>query len=249
MRWKLEHILQKEGGGILFEDESIIAVNKPAGMLVLPDRYDRKLHNLYDLLKEALGNIYTVHRIDRETSGVVLFAKTLEMHSAINTLFETRQIKKVYQAIVVGTPAAEEGEIHLPLAETDHGAKKIKVDTKRGKESLTKYKILERFKGFALLEIYPYTGRTHQIRVHLSAVGIPILSDSMYGSGGGFFLSSIKRNFQTKREEKPLLARTALHASSLSFNYAERNGMLSFQAPIPKDMEVVLKSLRKYQKR
>ena len=101
MRWKLENILKKNGGGILMEDDTMIVLNKPSGLLVLPDRFDRKLLNLYELLKETFGKIFIVHRIDRETSGLVLFAKTTEMHVLLNSLFEQRKVDKTYRAIVV----------------------------------------------------------------------------------------------------------------------------------------------------
>lgn len=246
MRWKLEHILKKGGGGILLEDDTVIAINKPAGLLVLPDRYDHNLLNLYDLLKETFGTIFVVHRIDRETSGVVLFAKTAEMHALMNKTFEQRQVEKLYWAIVVGTPNADGGRIDLPLAENERGIRKMKVDKKNGKEAITDYKVVEKFKSYALIEATPHTGRTHQIRVHLSAIGLPILADPLYSNSGWFFLSSIKQNYKSNEEEKPLIMRTALHALSLSFiNPVNRERML-IKAPIPKDMEATLKVLRKY---
>jgi 23S rRNA pseudouridine1911/1915/1917 synthase len=246
MRWKLENILKKNGGGILLEDETVIVLNKPAGLLVLPDRFDRKLINLYELLKETFGTIFIVHRIDRETSGVVLFAKTAEAHAFLNTAFEQRQVSKLYQAIVVGSPNSDSGCIDLPIAENEHGVRKMKIDKKNGKEAITDYKVLERFQGNALIEAKPHTGRTHQIRVHLSALGFPILADPLYSNSGWFFLSSIKRNYKSNGEEKPLLARTALHAFSLSFMNPATGETMFIEAPLPKDMETVLKVLKKY---
>lgn len=248
MRWKLEHILKKGSGGILLEDDAVLAINKPAGLLVLPDRYDHSLLNLYDLLKETFGTIFVVHRIDRETSGVVLFAKTAEAHAQLNTAFEQRQVEKKYRAIVAGTSHTDSGCIDLPIIENEHGVRKMKIDTKKGKETRTDYSVMERFGGYALIEARPHTGRTHQIRVHLSAVGLPILADPLYGDGRGFFLSTIKRNYQGKEEEQPLLGRTALHAFSLSFIHPVTSGNVLVEAPLPKDMEAVLKALRKYQR-
>jgi RluA family pseudouridine synthase len=246
MQWKLENILKKNGGGILLEDDTIIVINKPAGLLVLPDRFDRKLINLYELLKETLGNIFIVHRIDRETSGVVLFAKTAEAHALLNTAFEKRQVEKIYRAIVVGSPNADSGCIDFSITENEHGVRKMKIDKKNGKEAITDYKVIEKYNGFALVEVKPHTGRTHQIRIHLSAIGLPILADPLYGSGGWFFLSSIKRNYKSSGEEKPLLARTALHAFSLSLIHPATSKKMSIEAPMPKDMETVLKVLKKY---
>jgi 23S rRNA pseudouridine955/2504/2580 synthase/23S rRNA pseudouridine1911/1915/1917 synthase len=249
MRWKLENILKKNGGGILMEDDTMIVLNKPSGLLVLPDRFDRKLVNLYELLKETFGKIFIVHRIDRETSGLVLFAKTTEMHVLLNSLFEQRKVDKTYRAIVVGSPPNDHGRIELPVAESTHGVKKMKIDKKNGKEAITDYQVMERFHGFTLMEVVLHTGRTHQIRVHMSAMGLPLLSDSLYGNGDLFFLSSIKRNYKSDGKEKPLLARTALHAFSLSFNQPLTGQNLFIEAPLAKDMETVLKVLKKYEGR
>jgi len=246
MQWKLENNLKKNGGGILFEDDTVIVLNKPAGLLVLPDRFDRELVNLYELLKETFGAIFIVHRIDRETSGVVLFAKTAEAHSVLNSAFEKRQVEKNYRAIVVGSPSADSGCIELPIAENEHGVRKMKIDKRNGKEAITDYKIIEKFNGYALVEAKPHTGRTHQIRIHLSAIGIPILADQLYSNSGWFFLSSIKRNYKSSGEEKPLLARTALHAFSLSFIHPATGEKMTIEAPMPRDMETVLKVLKKY---
>jgi 23S rRNA pseudouridine1911/1915/1917 synthase len=247
MHRKLENILKKQGGDILLEDETLLVLHKPSGLLVLPDRFDRNLMNLYELLKETFGSIYVVHRIDRETSGVVLFAKTAEAHALLNSAFEQRQVEKLYRAIVVGSPTAECGSIDLPIAENEHGVRKMKVDKKNGKEAITDYKVIETFRGYALVEVKPRTGRTHQIRVHLSAIGLPILADSLYSSSGGFFLSTIKRNYKSNGEEKPLLARTGLHAFSLSFRHPATGEQSLIEAPLPHDMTTVLKALRKYE--
>jgi len=246
MRWKLENILKKNGGGILREDDTMIVLNKPAGLLVLPDRFDKTLVNLYELLKEVFGTIFIVHRIDRETSGVVIFAKTAGMHAQLNTQFEQRQVEKIYRAIVIGSPNTDSGCIDLPIAENEHGVRKMRIDKKNGKEAVTDYKIIERFNGYALVEAKPYTGRTHQIRIHLSSIGLPICADPLYSNSGYFFLSSIKRNYKSSGEEKPLLARTALHAFSLSFINPATGEKILIEASMPKDMETVLKVLKKF---
>jgi 23S rRNA pseudouridine1911/1915/1917 synthase len=247
MRWKLEHILKKNGGGILHEDDAILVINKPAGLLVLPDRYDFDLLNLYDLLKETFGEIFVVHRIDRETSGVVLFAKTAEAHALLNTAFEQRQVEKRYRAIVAGSPNTDEGSIDLPIIENEYGVRKMKVDKRKGKEARTEYTVIERFSGYALIEARPYTGRTHQIRIHLKEVGLPILADSLYGNGNSFCLSTIKRSYRGKEKEQPLLKRTALHAFNLAFDHPSTRARILIEAPLPKDMEAVIKALRKHQ--
>jgi 23S rRNA pseudouridine955/2504/2580 synthase/23S rRNA pseudouridine1911/1915/1917 synthase len=137
----------------------------------------------------------------------------------------------------------------LPIAESTHGVKKMMIDKKNGKEAITDYRVVERFHGYTLMHVVLHTGRTHQIRVHLSAIGLPLLSDSLYGNGEWFFLSSIKRNYKSDGKEKPLLARTALHAFSLSFIQPLIGQNLFFEAPLAKDMEMVLKVLKKYEGR
>ncbi len=245
MRWKLEHILQKRGGGILFDDETILCLNKPSGLLVLPDRFDTARPNLYSLLQEIFGSIFVVHRIDKDTSGVILFAKTAEAHASLNGAFEKREVQKEYRAIVQGNPRMDSDIINLPIIE--HSTGTMGIATSGGKISRTEYAVLERFQGYALVALRPQTGRTHQIRVHLSAVQLPILGDALYGSGGEFCLSSIKNNYRLKgKEEQPLLKRTALHASSLAFVHPFTKERMQFSAPLPKDMEAVINSLRKY---
>lgn len=247
MRWKLEHLLKKAGGSILFEDDVIMAINKPAGLLVLPDRYSRELVNLYDLLKETIGSVYVVHRIDKETSGAILFAKTRDAHAILNRQFENHTVQKKYIAIVAGVPNVDSGTIELPIIESN---RKMCI-SEYGKNAITKYKTLEKFNNYSVLELSPLTGRMHQLRVHLSAIGLPIIGDPIYGDGKSFLLSNIKHNYRKKEEEieKPLIDRTALHAFSLEFIHPSKNDRVKIEATIPKDMEAVLKALRKYSKR
>jgi RluA family pseudouridine synthase len=237
--------LEAKGIAILYEDADILVINKPAPFLVLPDRFDPTISNLFSLLNEYYGKIYTVHRLDRETSGVILFAKTPEAHGILSQQFSAQEVDKKYCAIVHGTPEAKEGIIELPIGEGARG--KMRIDHNNGKESATRYRLLEPFQGYSLLELQPLTGGTRQIRIHLSAIGMPILCDELYGDGKAFYLSSIKLSFkQTDEDEHPLLGRTALHAESLSIIHPASKEQQQFTAPLPKDMAIALKYLKKF---
>jgi 23S rRNA pseudouridine1911/1915/1917 synthase len=234
---------------VVFEDDEIVALNKPSRLLVLPDRYDLSIPNLYGLLKNKYGQIYVVHRIDKETSGLIIFAKTEESHRLLNAQFEGRTAEKEYQAICVGEWPSDEGKVELPLSEDRVKKGRMRIDRADGKSAVTNFRVLERFEGFSFVEVKPETGRTHQIRVHLKAVNLPILGDSAYGGGEGFFLSQIKPGYRLKGEEKPLLNRTALHAARLSIAHPRTGERVSFEAELPKDMKVVLNYLRKFKRR
>ncbi|MCI0706353.1 MAG: RluA family pseudouridine synthase [Ignavibacteriae bacterium] len=243
MKRQLDWLLRSSGCKVLLEDEHLLVLAKPANLLVLPDRFNKALANLYSILIEELGKIYIVHRIDKETSGVIIFAKTAEAHAELNRQFENREVEKIYHAIVEGTPSADKGAIELYLSENAQGT--MRVDRK-GKEAVTQYSVRERFQGYALVEAKPKTGRLHQIRVHLKAIGMPLLCDKLYGNGIGFFLSQIKPGYKSAGEEKPLLQRTALHASSLTFKHPIDGKEVTLIAELPKDMNSVLKYLRKF---
>jgi 23S rRNA pseudouridine1911/1915/1917 synthase len=246
MERKLKWRLESTGSEILFEDDSLLVLNKPHGLLVLPDRFRRELPNLHRILQEELGAIFVVHRIDKDTSGIIVFAKTAEAHAALSAQFENRLVEKTYAGITLGVPALEEGEIDLPLEETQGNPGVMRVSRKSGKEALTRYKVLERFQGYAFLELKPQTGRMHQIRVHLRAVGIPLVADKVYGDGRGFYLSDVKHGYKSDGDEKPLLDRTALHAISLSLTHPVSGEGINYTASLPKDMVSVLRYLRKF---
>jgi 23S rRNA pseudouridine955/2504/2580 synthase/23S rRNA pseudouridine1911/1915/1917 synthase len=231
---------------IIFENEHFIVVNKPAGLLSIPDR-EGKDPSLKNWLKEKYGAIFTVHRLDRDTSGVIVFAKDEATHQYLSKIFEERSVEKIYQGIVQGTLTTANGSIDEPIME--HPAKAgVMVINKRGKASLTDYEVIEELGLYSLVQFHIHTGRTHQIRVHMQALGHPIVCDDTYGDGRPVFISSFKRNYKLSRNEEqehPILHRLALHAQSLRFTDAE--GVAHhFEAPLPKDMKALLQQLRKW---
>lgn len=232
---------------VLHEDAALLVLAKPSGLLVIPDRYDRSIPNLLDLLTADGESVWVVHRLDRDTSGVIVLARTAGSHADLNAQFEGRDVHKRYLALCRGGHASESGTIDLPLAPHTRIDGRMVVDRHRGKESITDYRIVERFAGYSLVEALPKTGRTHQIRVHLAETGLPIVADPIYGDRELFRLSAIKRGYREGAEpEKPLLARTALHAASIEFRHPMTGAPVRFEAELPKDLRSALQALRKY---
>lgn len=230
---------------IIFQNEDFVAINKPSGLLTIPDREGKEV-SLKDLLKEKFGEIYTVHRLDKDTSGLVVFALNEAMHKHLSQQFETRETEKIYKGIVLGKPAQSEGVINEPIAE--HPTKKGQMTVwRKGKESITEYKVLENYRLYSLMQFKILTGRTHQIRVHLKHIGHPVACDALYGDGKPVLLSQLKTKFklsQSEAEERPLLNRLALHSSQLSFSGV--NGEhFTLEVPLPKDLRATLNQLDK----
>ena len=229
---------------ILFEDQDMIVVNKPAGVLSIPDRFGKEL-SIKSLLQDKYGIIFTVHRLDQSTSGLIIFAKNADAHKELSLLFEGRTIEKKYLGLVLGRPAPN-GSIDGSIME--HPAKKGQMYIHvKGKNALTTYEVVTYYKHYALVSFQIHTGRTHQIRVHAKHIGHPIIADEIYGDGVKLLLSSIKKkNFKLSKseEEKPLLARHALHAHSLKLIFKEK--AFAFEAPLPKDLAATIKQLDKW---
>ena|SRR6188474_2012523 len=230
---------------IIYEDENLIALNKPSGLLSIPDREGKDI-SLKKLLIDKYGNIFTVHRLDKDTSGLIVFAKNEATHKHLSQQFEARQTEKIYLGLVLGSLAQKKGSIDAPIAE--HPAKKgLMTVHRKGKESLTDYEVLEDFKIFSWLQFQIHTGRTHQIRVHAKHIGHPVVCDDLYGDGKPILLSSLKHKFKLSKnelEERPILNRLGLHASSLQFGIAN-NETIKLEAPLPKDLKALLQQLRK----
>jgi RluA family pseudouridine synthase len=230
---------------IIFENENIIAVNKAAGISVGGDRWDETKERLDKLVAEVINppaKIFTVHRIDCDTSGLVVFAKNEETHRRLSTAFEGRDVTKRYIAIVHGRPSWQETVCDLPLIPNGNKLHQTIIDKYQGKKSLTHFVLLGSAGNYSVIEALPETGRTHQIRVHAAALDHPVVCDSMYGTGKPVMLSEIKRNWHgDPYDEKPLLARLGLHAAELALPKES----LSLNAPLPRDMTALINQIKK----
>ncbi len=239
-----------KGFTIVFENDDFIAVNKEPGMLTIPDRHDETQLSLYKILNQKYGKIFIVHRLDRDTSGLILFAKNETAHKYFSQLFEQRNIEKKYLGIVRGSMPDKKGLINEPIAE--HPVKKgMMTINKKGKPSLTKYEVLEDYGIYSLVEFEIQSGRTHQIRVHTKSLGHPIICDEVYGDGKPVLLSSFKKKYklsQNELEERPIISRLALHSYSLHFKDMHHEGFF-LEAPLPKDVKALLQQLKKNRKR
>lgn len=228
---------------VIYEDEHLVAVNKQAGLLTIPDRQGNI--SLKNHLQQAYNEIFTVHRLDRDTSGLVVFARNEEAHKQLSQLFEGREVEKFYLGLVYGKLVEQKGTIDAPIME--HPVTKgLMVTNKKGKPSVTDYEVLEQFRFFSWLQFQIHTGRTHQIRVHMKHIGHPILCDELYGDGKPVFISSFKKNYhlsKSEEEERPILARLALHSSRLQFVLNGKEYKL--EAELPKDLRALLQQLRK----
>ena len=233
---------------IVFEDDDIVVVNKPAGMLSIPDRYNLAIPNAQALLTELYGSIFVVHRLDRETSGIICFAKNEVAHRHLSLQFNNHTVTKIYHAIVQGKMVQLEGDIDLPIAPNPMRGGTMKVDKREGKPSLTHYRVLETFRHYTYVEAQIFTGRMHQIRVHLQAIGYPMMVDEYYSKKTEFYLSEIKSRYHTKKtdEELPMLVRVPLHAYALTIEHPSTNEKMTISADLPKDLRSVLTQLRKH---
>jgi len=218
---------------IIHQDSHILILNKPAGLSVLPEGWEPDAPYLVKLLEAEYEKVWIVHRLDKSTSGVMVFALTPEAHRSLNIQFEKHEAEKVYRAITVGAPPWKERITKFPLRVNVGNKHRTKVDDKNGLRSETRFRVLnwiemspELAEGAALVEARPTTGRTHQIRVHAYALGYPLLGDILYSA-----------------PETEIIARPALHAYSLSFNHPVSNERVAFIAPYPEDFKKALTRL------
>jgi len=211
---------------VLHADSALLIVNKPAGMPVLPDGWDADAPYLVKLLEQQFAKLWVVHRLDKVTSGVLVFARTAEAHRELNRQFERHETEKVYHALVNGSPLwTEHTARHKLRVNVGHSHRTV-VDHAKGKPAETAFKVLQRYPGCGLLECRPATGKTHQIRVHAYALGHPLLGDILYSAS-----------------PTELIARPALHALSLTITHPESGQRMTFEAPYADDFVLALRKL------
>lgn len=248
---------------ILMNDDAVVAINKPADCVSVPSKGEKRVASR--MIGEQLGIPYKgdvdprvrpVHRIDKDTSGVLLFAKTRAAQQFLSEQFQNRKVEKEYLALVIGNPSEMEGTIDANIRRDPSNALRMEIH-RVGKPAVTHWKLFQRFRGYSLLQVKPLTGKTHQIRVHLASIGHPLVIDPHYGSRlrkkddrdrePGFYLSSFKRDYRSTRndEERPLISRLTLHAHKLALTHP--NGSpLALQAEPPKDFRAAINMLTKY---
>jgi 23S rRNA pseudouridine955/2504/2580 synthase/23S rRNA pseudouridine1911/1915/1917 synthase len=237
---------------VLYEDAETLAINKPVGLSPMPDPTSREARLINGLLHYAQNDsplpcsrIYIVHRLDKDTSGALLFAKSPDAARHYSSLFEERQVEKHYLGLVQGELPSDHGEVDAPIAQGTRG--RMRLRERRGKRAVSRWSVTERFRGFTLLHLQPLTGRKHQLRLHCSSLRHPLAVDPLYGGRDALFLSEIKRDYRPKadRPEPPLIDRLTLHASRLALTRPDGTP-LAIDAPLPDDIDRLLRTLRKY---
>jgi len=226
---------------ILYEDKDLAVIAKPPGVVVHPGAGHLKGTLVHGLLKRLSGlsgiggelRPGIVHRLDKDTSGLMVVAKTDQAHLRLTEAFKSREVEKWYLALVHGVPELRAGKIEVPIGRHPKHRKKMLAGAPRGRLAETFYRVREAFRKAALLEVRPFTGRTHQIRVHLSYIGHPIVGDPLYGG---------------RRPQGPQAKRQMLHAWRLSFKHPLSGEKLAFESPLPSDFEKLLAELRACEK-
>lgn len=231
----------------IYSDEDIIVLNKRSGILIAADRYNPDAPRLDLLAQEEFGKLYAVHRIDKDTSGIIIYARNLQAQRNLSMQFENRQVNKTYHALVYGHPLWEDLHVDLKLKPDGDNRHRTVVDKKFGKPSITDFHNFGSCGPYSWIEAKPKTGRTHQIRVHLAANGLSIVCDPLYsGNQKPLRLSEIKKKWNgDEDEERPLLSRLALHAYKIEISHPKSGEKMIFTASYPKDMEASRKQIAK----
>lgn len=243
---------KKDCLAILYEDDDVVAVNKPAGLAAIPGRGEtdsvlERLSRQLNLPCKGLidPRLRVVHRLDKDTTGVMLFAKHLDAQRKLSHQFQNNTVLKEYVAIVSGRLAEEQGSVDAPIAPHPTQTDRMAV-VKKGRPAKTEWKVESRPKRFTIVRVFPKTGKTHQIRVHFAHLGHPLAVDPLYGSDTPIFLSAYKRGYRPARgvQERPLIDRLTLHAHRLGFVHPNGDA-LTLEAPYPRDLRAAIHQLNK----
>ena len=235
---------------IIYQDDDVLVVNKPSGVSVTKDRSGSA--KLTDILGEQLGEegseLRLVHRLDKATSGVMILAKNIDAQTRFTNYFRNRLVKKTYLVLVTGVVSGLQGRIDSPIAPNPKKPSLMCIGRKKGKEAVTIWRLLADFGGVALLAVSPITGRTHQIRVHLPHIGLPLAIDPYYGSRRPLFLSDFKADYRLAQDqrEKPLIERLTLHSYQIQFLNREKDYPEIFIAGLDKKFTATIKMLNKH---
>jgi 23S rRNA pseudouridine1911/1915/1917 synthase len=234
---------------VIYQDEDILVINKPSGISVTKDRSGKM--DLIPALKLQKGldrEIRLIHRLDKDTSGVMVMAFNVETQSAYSSCFEKRLVKKTYLALVSGMLIHETGQIRASLSHADKKPNLMRVNPRKGKPALTEYSLLADFGMISLLAVMPLTGRTHQIRAHMASINLPLAIDPLYGSQKPVLLSDFKAGYRVSkgREERPLISRLTLHAYELQLPEIDGREAKTFIAGLDKKFTGTIKMLNKH---
>jgi 23S rRNA pseudouridine1911/1915/1917 synthase len=239
---------------VLYEDEYLAVLNKAADMVTHPGKATYRgtlaaaLQHHFDQLSDVAGSLRPgiVHRLDRDTTGVIVVAKDNQIHHRLSRQFERREVQKEYRAIVRGEVKQETGLITTWMKVHPKAREKMIVcePDEKAREAVTTFHVIERFHGFTVMQLLPKTGRTHQLRVHMKHIKHPILADRLYGGSEKFLLGEVTT--ETGAASSVLIARQALHAFRLTFRHPVSEQMMTFEAPLPEDMEFTLAALRRH---
>lgn len=232
---------------VIYSDDDMVVLNKRSGILIAADRYNPDAPRLDVLAEKEFGKLFAVHRIDKDTSGLIIYARNPDAQKNLSMQFEKRQVEKTYHALVYGHPLWEDLHVDLGLEPDGDARHRTVVNKKFGKPSVTDFHLVGTCGPYSWIECHPKTGRTHQIRVHLAANNLSIVCDPLYsGNQKPVRLSEIKKKWNgDEDDERPLLNRLALHAYSIKIAHPSTGEEKFFTATYPRDMEAVRKQFAK----